>query len=82
MASAPRQPNLAREPLSLLPRAFKAERRRLIEGCAWGLWQRRGGWAVGVDLGSLGAGGKPFREHLLIAQVFIEPLFCWLAWAG
>lgn len=30
-------------------------------------------WA---DLGGLGAGGKPFREHLLIPKVFVEPLPC------
>lgn len=44
-----------------------------------GLWWGDG-WAVeawrGVDVGGLGAGGTPFMEHMLIPQVFLEPLLC------
>lgn len=40
-----------------------------VAGAGPGLWR-------GVSLGALGAGGKPFREHMLISQVFPEPLLC------
>lgn len=35
----------------------------------------RGGLGAVVG-GGLGDAGKPFREHVLIPQVFVEPLLC------
>ena len=41
------------------------------QGAGWVVEAWRGGCVVG-----LGTRGKPFREHMLIPEVFIEPLLC------
>ena len=38
------------------------------------IWLGGGGAQEQVDLSGLGVQGRPLRQHLLIFQVFIEPL--------